>query len=413
MFSRRTAWTLARNRLTEAVDARRRAGLPILDLTSSNPTRAGIEYPEREIAEALAAPGPQRYDPDPRGELAARDAVVGWYAGRGLTVHPERLFLTPGTSESYAWLFKLLCDPGDAVLVPRPSYPLFEFLAGLESVAVASYPLRYGRRWDIDEDALRLAARGGAATMSVPPPGGRVRAIVVVNPNNPTGSFVSQSERALLADVAAAHDLAIVSDEVFSSFRVGAGSTDAAAADALSYPTDRVVSLLGSDDIPAFVLDGLSKSAGLPGMKAGWIAVQGPREFRETAMARLEVVSDTYLSVGAPVQRALPRLIELAAPVADRIRERIAASADLLRRAVGAAPSCELLAIEGGWSAVLRVPRKLGEEALCLELLEKDGVLVQPGWFFEFEEPAYLVLGLLTPEPELREGIARILARAA
>jgi alanine-synthesizing transaminase len=401
VFSDRTAWRLARNRLTEAVDARRRAGHPILDLTGSNPTRAGVAYPETEIAEALATPEPQRYDPDPRGEPAAREAVARWYAGRGLAVDPDRLFLTPGTSESYAWLFKLLCDPGDAILVPRPSYPLFEFLAGLESVTVASYPLRYERRWEMDDNALRFDVRSGAP----------IRAIVVVNPNNPTGSFLSPSERRVLGDVAQAHDLALISDEVFSSFPLD-GAARAAEAGSPS-AAGRVVSFLGSDDVPAFVLDGLSKSAGLPGMKAGWIAVQGPPAFRETAMARLEVIADTYLSVGTPVQRALPRLLTLAAPVAERIRERIAASAETLRRALAASPSCELLAIEGGWSAVMRVPRKLSEEALCLELLEKDGVLVQPGWFFDFEEPAYLVVSLLTPERELREGISRVLARAA
>ena len=202
--------------------------------------------------------------------------------------------------------------------------------------------------------------------------------------------------------LARAHELAIVSDEVFATFPVEAGAGGA----------DRVVSLLGSDDAPVFVLDGLSKSAGLPGMKAGWIAVQGPPEFRDAAIARLEVVADTYLSVGTPVQRALPRLLELAPPVAAALRARLAGSAALLRAAVAEAPSCELLAIEGGWSAVLRVPRKATEEALCLDLLEKDGVLVQPGWFFDFEEPAYLVISLLTPESVLREGIARVLSRA-
>ena len=434
VFSDRTSWMLAPNRLTEALEARRRAGLPILDLTGSNPTRAGIAYPAAEIGEALAAPDPHLYDPDPRGEPAAREAVSAWYAGRGLRVGPDRLFLTPGTSESYAWLFKLLCDPGDAVLVPRPSYPLFEFLAGLESVAAVTYPLRYSRRWEIEVDALRLAAKSGAPAPSGADarsaaartthaagtgggPGPRVRALVVVNPNNPTGSFLSRGERALLADIAAEHDLALISDEVFSSFPVGLAmdaAHHAGTSPALRADTDHpVVSLLGSDDVPAFVLDGLSKSAGLPGMKAGWIAVQGPPAFREPAMARLEVIADTYLSVGAPVQRALPRLIELAAPVADRIRARIARGAEILRSAVAAAPSCELLTIEGGWSAVVRVPRTLSEDALCLELLEKDGVLVQPGWFFDFEEAqSHLVVSLLTPEADLREGIARFLARA-
>jgi len=395
VFSNRTGWRLAHNRLSAAVERLRHDRLrpPFLDLTGSNPTRAGIPYPSEEIARALAAPEPHRYDPDPRGDREARDAIRDWYVGRGLFADPDRLFLTPGTSESYAWIFKLLCDPDDAVLVPRPSYPLFEFLAGLESVTTASYPLRYEGRWRIDEDALLETLETTR----------RARAIVVVNPNNPTGSYLSRSERAQLVEIARTRDLAIISDEVFWSFpleRVSSGNQSP-------------LSFLSEDSVPTFVLDGLSKSAGLPGMKAGWIAVDGPEDFRSAALARLEVIADTYLSVGTTVQRALPQLLPLGAVVARSIRARIGANAAALRAAVDSAPSCELLAIEGGWSAVLRVPHKVTEEHLCLQLLELDGVLVQPGWFFDFEGPAYLVVSLLTPEADLAEGIARVLARAA
>ncbi len=393
MFSRRTDWSLAPNRLAAALEAKRRSGSRILDLTLSNPTRAGFDYPQEAIAAALAEGTRHPYDPQPKGDLAAREAVAGWYASRGLPVEPGRIVLTASTSEAYAWMFKLLCEPGDHVLVPRPSYPLFEFLAALESVRAAAYPLRYETRWELDFEALRAALPGETRGES------RARAIVVVNPNNPTGSFLDRAELARLGSIALEQDLPLVCDEVFSTYT-------------LEGPERLVPSLLGNDDVPGFVLDGLSKSAGLPGIKAGWIVVCGPAAFREPALARLEVVADTYLSVGSPVQKALPRLIELGSAVNRQVLARIRANHRTLRDALASGSACEALRAEGGWSAVLRIPRTHPEEEWCLRLLEEDGVLAQPGWFFDFESEAYLVLSLLAPEAEFGEGLARILRRA-
>jgi hypothetical protein len=388
VFSERAGWSTRPNRLATALDARRRGGAPLLDLTVTNPTRVGLPWPGDAIGAALAAGAAEPYDPDPRGDVRARGAIAAAYAARGLAVDPDRIVLTASTSEGYAWLFKLLCDPGARVLVPRPSYPLFEFLATLESVEASAYPLRFDGRWEIDGEALErtLGDPGGAA------------AIVAVHPNNPTGSRLTPDERALLEDHAARQGAALISDEVFAPYPLDAGPT---------------ASLLGRDAVPAFVLDGLSKSAGLPGMKLGWIVVQGPAAFRDQALARLEVVADTYLSVGQPAQRALPRLIEIGAGIAGDIRERTRRNAATLRAACPAGSRCEALPVEGGWSAVVRVPHTRTEEDWCLALLEQDGVVVQPGFFFDFESEAFLVVSLLVDEGAFAEGIARVVARAA
>ena len=397
MFSDRTGWSLAANRLAAALEARRRAGREILDLTVSNPTRAGIAYPAEEIAAAMAAGSAPHYDPDPRGLPAAREAIAASYAERGAAVDPERIVLTASTREAYGWLFKLLCDPGDRVLAPRPSYPLFEYLARLESIEIATYPLRYDGRWELDRGELLGVL--GPAPLPKDVIGGRgPSSIVLVNPNNPTGSFISEADLEFLLSVGGAREAVLISDEVFGGYP-------------LEGPGALVTSLLGRDDAPAFVLDGLSKSAGLPGAKAGWIVALGPTAFRDEALARLEVVADTYLSVATPVQRALPRLIELGRGVADAIRARTRANLAALRQMLHDRPEVEELRAEGGWSVVLRVPATRSEEIVCLDLLEQDGVLVQPGWYFDFDREAYLVVSLLPPPAVFREGIARLLRR--
>jgi len=423
MFSRRTGWDLSANRLAAALEARRRAGGELLDLTLSNPTRAGLPYPSGDIAEALASTSAHLYDPDPRGSLAAREAVASWYASRGLTADPDRILLTSSTSEAYGWLFKLLCDPGDRILVPRPSYPLFEFLATLESVQAVGYPLHYEGRWALDRDATAHLMKPGAPAGPAPTVLDTAvpRAIVLVNPNNPTGSYVSRSDLEFVVRLAREHELALISDEVFSTYPLtpdapfdspSAGSATPYSLGASSSSADLVPTLLGSEEAPGFVLDGLSKSAGLPGVKIGWIIVLGPARVRARALERLEVIADTYLPVSTPIQTALPRLIQLGALVSSGIRERTRANLRALRAAVAQCPAFEVLNVEGGWSAILRVPRTRSEEEWCLLLLEEAGVLVQPGWFFDFAEEAFLVVSLLPPEPVFAEGLSRILARA-
>ncbi len=387
MFSRRLHWDLRPNRLSERIAVLRRAGAPILDLTESNPTRAGLSYPSSEILPALAGEASLAYDPQPAGSLEARAAVAGYYRERGRSVAEDRIVLTTSTSESYAWLFKLLCDPADEVLVPRPSYPLFEFLATLEAVRVVQYRLALHGAWSVDLDSLRAA---------ITP---RTRALVVVNPNNPTGSFLKRSELDCLLRLASEHSIAIISDEVFADY---AHAPDAR----------RVTTLAGVDAALAFSLSGLSKIAGLPQMKLGWIVLSGPADLRERTRERLELIADTYLSVCTPVQQAAPALMHSGASVREQISARVTGNIEALRAAAAAAPACEVLNVEGGWYATVRVPRTRTEEEWCLELLDRDGVLVQPGFFYDFETEAFLVLSLLTPETDFREGIRRLFLRA-
>lgn len=385
MFSSRTRWNRTRNRLAALVEERRASGAPVLDLTVSNPTSVGLTAPP-ELLELLGAPAVARYDPAPCGSAAAREAVARDYGRRGLDVAAERIVLTASTSEAYAWLFKLLCDPGDAILVPRPSYPLFDFLAGLESVEVRPYALAFDGAWHLDLAALEAAATS------------RTRAIVVVNPNNPTGSCLTRAEALALDAFAGARGLAVISDEVFADFLFEPGPGP-------------VPSLAGNGAALTFSMGGLSKSCALPQVKLGWIAVSGPDGLRAEALERLEIVADTYLSVSTPAQHALPALLGHADALQSPVKERLRSNRAALAAALGPDTPVSLLAADGGWTAVLRVPATVSEEDRVCSLVAEDGVLVHPGYFFDFPGEAYLVLSLL-PEPAVfREGVARLLRR--
>lgn len=384
MFSARTQWDRRANRLALAVEARRRSGAPLLDLTESNPTAAGFAVGPDVLA-LLASPAARSYAPDPRGLPAARAAVCADFARRGFDVDPRRVLLTASTSEAYALLFKLLCDPGDAVLVPRPSYPLFEFLAQLESARVERYALAYDGEWHLDLPALERAL------------GPRVRAVVVVNPNNPTGSYLKRDEAADLGELCASRGVALISDEVFADYGFGPDAR-------------RLTSVADDGPALAFALGGLSKSLGLPQLKLGWLLASGPATLRDEALERLEIIADTYLSVGTPVQHAaaplLARLPELQAPIAARLARNL----ERLRASLPADSPATLLRVEGGWSAVLRVPATLGEEERVCRLVERRGVLVHPGFFFDFAHEAFVVVSLLTPEADFAAGVSEVLA---
>jgi alanine-synthesizing transaminase len=383
MFSARFHWDPRPNRLARLVEARRKAGAEILDLTESNPTRAGLAYPADALGPLAGARG-LRYEPAPAGLAEARDAVASYYAARGETVGRDRILLTASTSEGYAYLFKLLADPGDEVLVPRPSYPLFDFLAAMESVAVRPYPLAYHGRWSIDLDALRCGINE------------RTRAVVLVNPNNPTGSFVKRAELEALVRLCRDRGLALISDEVFADYAFGPDA-------------ERAASLCGVRDCLAFSMSGLSKVAGMPQLKLGWIVVAGPERLAAEAFEKLEWIADTYLSVGTPVQHAARFLLATGEDVQRQIRQRTRSHLEWLGWALKDT-AATLLANEGGWYAVLQVPRVRSEEEWVLELLGSHGVLVQPGFFYDFSGEAYLVVSLLTPEERLRAGIGRLLA---
>lgn len=374
MFSSRFHWDFRPNRLTELLARKRAAGARVLDLTESNPTNAELDYPA-EIARTFDDPRVLRYEPSSAGLPEARAAVSRYYADRGHDVPIDRILLTASTSEAYAYLFKLLADPGDHVLVPRPSYPLFEFLATMEHVAVRQYPLAYHGGWSIATEDL--AERIDA----------RTRAIVLVNPNNPTGSYVKRDEVEALASLG----LPLIADEVFSDFAFGA----------------RGLSLVDVDACLTFSMSGLSKSAGLPQMKLGWIVVNGPQAQCREAMEKLEWIADTYLSVGAPVQCAAPRLMDAGARIQRQIRERTASNLEFAREAL-AGCAADILHVEAGWNIIVRVPRVRTEEEWTLELLEREDVLAQPGFFYDFDAEAFLVLSLLTPAAVFREGTGRL-----
>ena len=376
MFSSRLPWDLAPNPIARLLEEKRRAGAPVLDLTESNPTRAGFSYPGGEILSALGDPRILRYDPAPRGLDSARQAISQYYADRGRGVSPSQIVLTASTSEAYAYLFKLLAGPGDEILTPRPSYPLFEFLAGLESVNVRQYPLRYDDAWQIDFAALEHEMTP------------RTRAVVVVNPNNPTGSFLKPDESERLQSLARDRGIAILSDEVF-----------------LDYPFERAPRLASEPRALTFAMSGLSKIAGLPQLKLGWIAASGPQH--AAALDRLELIADTYLSVSTSVQLALPKLLALSSILQTQILQRARSNLAFLKSTF-ANSAVDVLDPEGGWSAILRVPRIRGEEEWILHLLGERNVLVQPGYFFDFESEAILVVSLLTEPDVFAAGVRRI-----
>jgi aspartate/methionine/tyrosine aminotransferase len=383
-FSSRVPSDLSVNRLAAAVARLAAGGGRLLDLTLSNPTRAGFTYPADLLA-ALSDPAGLAYEPSPLGSPAARGAVARDYARRGLAVDPDRLALTASTSEAYSILFKLLCDPDDEVLVPAPSYPLVDHLTRLEAVRVRPYRLDYHGAWRIDLADLEAAF------------GDRTRAVLVVNPNNPTGSRVQRDELEAIARLCGDR-AAIVGDEVFGDY--GLQESDGAAR-----------SVLEAREALVFSLGGLSKSVGLPQVKLGWIALGGPEALVDAARLRLELICDTYLSVSTAVQVAAPALLERGAVVRRQIQARIAANYESLAREAARHPACALLRAEGGWYAVLRTPSTRPEEALVVDLVERDGVLVHPGYFFEFAAESFLVVSLLVPPGEFVEAIGRIFER--
>ncbi len=383
MFAERTNWNFEPNRLSAALARHRAAGKTLLDLTASNPTECGFEYARGAILEALANPAALNYSPDARGLRSAREAVAGYYAAHGVAVALDDIILTTSTSEAYSFAFRTLCNPSDEVLIPEPSYPLFEFLAEIQDVKLVRYALVYDHGWQIDFNALE-----GAITE-------RTRAVIVVHPNNPTGHYVKASEMETLNRVCAARELAIIADEVFLDFAL----TDEAR-----------FSLAGNGGALTFTTSGLSKISGLPQMKAAWLIASGPEPMKAQALARLEVIADTYLSMNAPVQAALPVFLEQRHAFQTQLVARVMKNLVELDRQIALQKACSRLMVEGGWYVVLRVPATRPDEEFAIELLEGRGVYVHPGHFYDFPADGYLVLSLITQEEEFREGVAAMLA---
>ena len=387
MFASRTNWRLETNRLTKALEEHRRSGKPLLDLTASNPTTCGFAYPEREILDALRDSRAMVYSPESKGLREAREAIAAYYAGRpgfsglGAPVDPERIVLTSGTSEAYSHIFRLLCEAGDEIMVPAPSYPLFEFLADLADIRLVPYPLLYDHGWQIDFSSLRAALTQ------------RSRAVLVVHPNNPTGSFVKPREAADLLEICAAREMAIVSDEVFLDYT---GSPKPAQTFALC------------DEALTFTLSGLSKISLLPQMKLAWTVVSGPEPLAQAAIGRLEIIADTYLSPSTPVQLALSKFLGLRHMLRTQLQERITSNLFALDEMLRESKSLSRLEREGGWYAILRVPVTRSDDDLVVALLERASVLVHPGHFFNFSKEGFLVLNVIAVESEFCEGLRRL-----
>jgi alanine-synthesizing transaminase len=386
MFSSRLPALLAPNALTRAIDRHRAAGRPLLDLTVTNPTDVGLTYPPDLLA-PLADCEALHYRPEPFGLLSAREAIAAQYGSADARARAERIVLTASTSEAYALLFKLLCDPGDEVLVPQPSYPLFDLLTRLDDVAARPYQLTPHDAWSIDRATLEASSSN------------RTRAVLVVSPNNPTGSLLRASDREWLVSWCRSRRVALIVDEVFADYPLA--------------PRADASTIAGESDVLTFRLGGLSKSAGLPQLKLGWMTIDGPDAWVSSARERLEVICDTYLSVSTPVQIAAPRLIQAGRLVRAAISERLRSNLSRLQRAVTDHPAISFRPPEAGWSAVLQVPATIPEDALVLRLLEEAGVLVHPGFFFDFPREAYLVLSLLPAAEEFEAALARLLPIAS
>jgi alanine-synthesizing transaminase len=385
MFADRTRWNLQVNEFSQALERRRKSGERILDLIASNPTTVGIRYDESAILTALSRGESLLYEPDPRGLGSARKAVVRYYAERGgeTELDSDSVILTASTSEAYSYLFRLLCNPGDEVLVGTPSYPLFEYLAEIQDVRLVSYELVYDHGWQIDFHSLRQKLTS------------RTRAIMLVHPNNPTGSYVSDDERTELNAIASQHELALVVDEVFLDFALDGA---------------RRGSFVTNADALTFTLSGLSKISALPQMKLAWLIASGPEELKREALAQLELIADTYLSPSAPIQHAAADFLAMRNAVQDQLMTRLKANLAELDRQLSEQRICGRLDVEGGWYAVLRVPVTRTDEQLAVELLEQESVVVHPGLFFDFHSDGHLVLSLITPETIFAEGVQRVLA---
>jgi alanine-synthesizing transaminase len=383
MFAKRTNWNLETNRLSAALAAHREAGKPLIDLTVSNPTECGFQYDEEAILSALRNPAAMNYEPHPRGLMVARDAVAGYYAERGAVVSTDNIFLTTSTSEAYAYAFRTLCDPGDEVLIPEPSYPLFEFLADIQDVRLVRYPLVYDHGWQIDFHSLEHAITA------------RTKGVIVVHPNNPTGHFLKSDEMRKLNEICVAREMAIVADEVFLDFAVG---------------EKRHATLAANPGALTFTMSGLSKICGLPQMKAAWLVVSGPEPFRKQALDRIEVIADTYLSMSAPIQWAMPTLLGQRTAFQKQLLARANQNLAELDQQLAERKSCSRLEVEGGWNAVIRVPATRTDEEFAIELLATKGVYVHPGHFYDFSLEGYVVVSLIASLRDFASGMKLLLS---
>ena len=382
MFSERTNWKLSPNKYTKALEEARAAAAPFFDLTISNPTQSGLRYDEKAILAAFQNAKSLSYEPEAKGLLAARQEVARYYKeDHGVAIDPESLLLTTSTSEAYSYVFRLLCNPQDEILVPKPSYPLFDFLADLQDVSLIPYPLGYAHGWFVDFQSLIRA---------ITP---RTRAVLLVHPNNPTGSYVQPEEVKQLNALCRERSLALIVDEVFLDYSLADGNRQ---------------TFVANQESLTFTLSGLSKIAALPQMKVAWVVTTGPQALASPALHRLEIIADTYLSLNAPTQWAFPTLFEQRRSLQPQLRDRLRENWTYLKGLSAGYGSYELLDTEGGWYAVLRIRGRRSDEELAIELLRRAQVLAHPGHFYDFPSDGHLVVSLITPSEDFRQGISRI-----
>jgi alanine-synthesizing transaminase len=382
MFADRTNWNLKPNRLAGALERQKSSGRKLLDLSASNPTECGFSYNAPSIMRALCAPASLQYHPDPRGMKSARQAVSDYYAASGERVSIDELLLTSSTSEAYSFIFRLLCNPGDELLIPTPSYPLFDFLADVNDIKLIRYSLFYDHGWHIDLHALKQA---------ITP---RTRGMILVHPNNPTGHFTKPEEISQLNEICAANQMALIADEVFLDFSLSAAQK--------SFATNSAAL--------TFTMSGISKISGLPQMKFAWLVVNGPEEVKREALARLEMIADTYLSLNAPIQLAAPVFLQQRATFQQQLMGRVRNNLAQLDAQLAQERKVSRLEVEGGWYAVLRIPATRPDEELAIELLDKHDVYLHPGHFYDFPGDGYMIVSLITPEPDFSEGLRRTLS---
>ncbi|MGB2866877.1 MAG: pyridoxal phosphate-dependent aminotransferase [Bacteroidota bacterium] len=383
MFSSRTQWNFQPNPLTKLLEQMRSRGERVIDLTESNPTHCGLQNDLSPFVEALSQDAAHIYSPDPKGLNVARSAVQKFYKGLGMNIESSQVVVTASTSEAYSFLFRLLCNPGEKILVPKPGYPLLEYLAQLNDVTIGFYRLIYDGEWHVDLESLKEQLGDGA------------RILVLVHPNNPTGSWITSEELAEIRTIAKRHSLAIISDEVFGAFSFGENSR-------------RAPSFAQEQSVLAFTLNGLSKLLALPQLKLSWVVVNGPPAERSGALQRLEVIADTYLSVNTPLQQALPKLLESAGSMTSRIVKRARGNLDILRQVFSPPSAVSVLRCDGGWNAILQFPRTKSDEEWALELLKSKGVLVHPGHLFDMQQEACLVVSLLPEDTIYRDAVSRM-----
>jgi alanine-synthesizing transaminase len=380
MFASRTNWNLKPNRLAEALERHKSSGRRLLDLSASNPTECGFKYDSAAIMRSLCSPASLQYRPEPKGLKSARQAVADYYTEHGEHVAIDDLILTASTSEAYSFIFRLLCNPGDELLIPTPGYPLFDFLADVNDVKLIRYALFYDHGWHIDTHALKQAITS------------RTRGVIVVHPNNPTGHFTRLEEIAQLNQICSNGNMAIVADEVFLDFSLG----------------EPQKSFVANDGALTFTMSGISKISGLPQMKFAWLIASGPENEKREALARLEMIADTYLSLNAPIQLAAPVLLQQRKQFHQQLTARVRTNLGEIDSQLAKNPQISRLVVEGGWYAVLRIPATHSDEEIAIALLEKHDVYVHPGHFYDFPGDGYLVVSLITPEDDFRAGLRRL-----